>query len=164
VSAQPEPSAARRRDRGSRLPPLPLAASIAMLMWFVARATPSLAGSFAGSGATAIALMVAAAAVGLAGLLEFRRAQTTVNPLRPAKASALVTGGIYRFTRNPMYLALATALLAWAAYLGHALAPLGVALFVAWLNRFQIAPEERALTALFGDEFVRYCRAVRRWI
>jgi UMF1 family MFS transporter len=58
----------------------------------------------------------------------------------------------------------ATALLAWAAYLGHALAPLGVALFVAWMNRFQISPEESALTALFGDEFARYCRAVRRWL
>lgn len=164
MSAQPEPAAARSRDHGSRLPPLPLAASVALLMWFVARATPSLAGSFPGSGAIAIALMAAAATMGLAGLLEFRRAQTTLNPLRPGKASALVTRGIYRHTRNPMYLALATALLALAAYLGHALAPLGVALFVAWMNRFQIPPEERAMSALFGDEFKRYCRAVRRWI
>jgi len=164
VSAQPESAAARCQDHGSRLPPLPLAASVALLMWFVARATPSLAGWFPGSCAVAIALMAAAAAVGLAGLLEFRRARTTLNPLRPATASALVTRGIYRHTRNPMYLALATALLAWAAYLEHALAPLGVALFVAWMNRFQIPPEERAMSALFGDEFMRYCRAVRRWI
>lgn len=164
MSTLPKPSPGRRSARGSRVPPLVLAPSVALLMWFVARATPSLAGSFPGRGAIAIGLAIAASAVGIAGLLEFRRARTTVNPLRPERASALVTGGIYRYTRNPMYLAVAGALLAWAAYLGHALAPCGVALFVAWMNRFQIPPEERALMALFGDEFERYRGEVRRWI
>ena len=146
------------------MPPLVLAPSVALLMWLVARATPSLAGSFPGRGATAIGLVIAAAVVGGGGLLEFHRVRTTVNPLRPDKSSALVTSGIYRYTRNPMYLAVAMALLAWAAHLGHALAPCGVVLFVAWMNRFQIPPEERALAALFGDQFERYRGKVRRWI
>jgi protein-S-isoprenylcysteine O-methyltransferase Ste14 len=100
----------------------------------------------------------------LAGLAAFRRARTTVNPLQPDRASALVSAGIYRYTRNPMYLALAMALLAWGLWLGHAVAPCGVAIFVAWMNRYQIAPEERALAGLFGAEFERYRREVRRWL
>jgi len=106
----------------------------------------------------------AAVSVGLAGVVAFRRARTTVNPLQPERASALVTGGIYRHTRNPMYLAVATMLLAWGLWLGNALGPLGAVLFVAWMDRLQIPPEERALAALFGEEFERYRRKVRRWL
>ena len=76
----------------------------------------------------------------------------------------LVTTGIYRKTRNPMYVALAMALLAWAVWLAHPLALAGVVAFVAWMNRYQIAPEERALHALFGTEFERYRSEVRRWL
>jgi len=109
-------------------------------------------------------MLLTAGAIGIAGVRAFQRARTTVDPLRPEKASALVTSGIYRRTRNPMYVALAIALLGWAIWLGHPLALLGVAAFVAWINRFQIAPEERALRALFGPEFERYCSEVRRWL
>lgn len=97
-------------------------------------------------------------------LLYFFRSRTTINPLKPASASALVTGGIYRFTRNPMYLGLATLLLAWATYLGSLAALAGVPLFVLYMNRFQIAPEERALEARFGAEYIAYRRRVRRWL
>jgi protein-S-isoprenylcysteine O-methyltransferase Ste14 len=112
----------------------------------------------------AILLLLAAGAIGIAGVRAFGRARTTVDPLRPEKASSLVTAGIYRRTRNPMYVALAIALLAWAVWLAHPLTLLGVAAFVAWISRFQIAPEERALHALFGAEFDRYCSEVRRWL
>lgn len=147
-----------------RLPPLATAPLVALLMWLVARGTPSWRIEFPGRAALAWALLAAAAAVGVAGLVAFRRARTTVNPLRPERASTLVTAGIYRHTRNPMYLALAIALLAWGLFLGHAVAPFGLAAFVAWMTRYQIMPEERALVALFGEEFVRYCREVRRWL
>lgn len=149
---------------GTRLPPLAVAPLAALLTWLVARATPSLSIDFPARSAVALALGAVAAAIGVAGVLEFRRARTTLNPLRPDRAAALVTGGIYRLTRNPMYLAVATALLGWGVWLGHAAAPLGAALFVAWIDRLQIPPEERALGALFGDEFERYRRKVRRWL
>ena len=147
-----------------RLPPLAVAPLAALLAWLAARAAPQLAFDFPGRVALCLLLAVAAAAIGLAGVLEFRRARTTVNPLQPGRASSLVTGGIYRRTRNPMYVAVATLLLAWALWLGNALAPLGAVVFVAWMDRLQIPPEERALGSLFGAEFERYCREVRRWL
>lgn len=119
-----------------------------------ASATQRLAGGLAASGV----------AIALAGVVEFRRRRTTVNPHSPGNASAVVTGGIYRWTRNPMYLGILLVLAAWALYLGHAAAALALPAFVAYMNRFQIVPEERILTAKFGPDFARYLRSVRRWI
>ena len=147
-----------------RLPPLAVAPLAAYVAWLAARAAPSLGFDFRGRTLLALMLAGAAAAIGAAGVFEFRRARTTVNPLQPGRASALVTGGIYRHTRNPMYVAVATLLLAWALWLGNALAPLGTVLFVAWIDRLQIPPEERALETLFGAEFERYRSEVRRWL
>ena len=113
-----------------------------------------------------IAFALAAVGVLLDGiaLFYFLRSRTTINPLKPASASALVTGGIYRFTRNPMYLGLATLLFAWAIYLGNLAALAGMPLFILYMNRFQIAPEERALEARFGADYVAYRTRVRRWV
>jgi protein-S-isoprenylcysteine O-methyltransferase Ste14 len=90
--------------------------------------------------------------------------RTTTNPLKPANASALVVRGIYRVTRNPMYLGLAALLAAWAIYLSSLAALAVLPLFVLYINRFQIAPEERALRSRFGAEFEAYRARVRRWI
>jgi protein-S-isoprenylcysteine O-methyltransferase Ste14 len=133
-------------------------------MWLVARFSPALAVDLPGRIVAALALAVAGAVVALAGVAEFRRVRTTVNPLRPDRASALVTSGVFRWTRNPMYLGLALALLGWAAFLAHPLAALGVPVFVVWMSRWQIPREERALEALFGAEFARYRTRVRRWL
>ncbi|KAF0864751.1 isoprenylcysteine carboxylmethyltransferase family protein [Pseudomonas sp. LD120] len=100
----------------------------------------------------------------LAGGISFRRARTTVNPLKPEAASALVTSGIYRYTRNPMYVGFALWLLAWGLYLASPLVLLGVLGFVLYMNRLQIAPEERALGQLFGADFAAYRQRVRRWL
>ena len=151
-------------DRKLRVPPVALFVVVALLMWAVAAWLPSWRIALPGRTLVAALLLLAAGAIGIAGVRAFGRARTTVDPLRPEKASALVTSGIYRRTRNPMYVALAIALLGWAVWLEHPLALLGVAAFVAWINRFQIAPEERALRALFGPEFERYCSEVRRWL
>lgn len=164
MSVPPGTDAASDQPPAVRVPPVAVTLAVGALMWGVARALPSLRFDFAGRVALAVVLVLAAGAIGIAGLGAFRRARTTPNPLRPERATALVTRGIYRRTRNPMYVALAVALLGWAVYLGHALAPLGVALFVAWMNRCQIGPEERALARLFGEDFERYTREVRRWL
>lgn len=103
-------------------------------------------------------------AIVVAGVIEFHRARTTVNPLRPEAASAFVVSGIYRVTRNPMYVGMAIVLLAWAIYLSHPLSLLGVVAFVAYIQRYQIAPEEKALRALFPGAFEAYSREVRRWL
>ena len=151
-------------DRKVRVPPVALFLIVVLLMWAVAVRLPSWRIAFPGRTVVTVLLLLAAGALGIAGVRAFGRARTTVDPLRPERASALVTSGIYRRTRNPMYVALAIALLAWAFWLAHPLALLGVPAFVAWMNRCQIAPEERALQSLFGAEFERYCREVRRWL
>ncbi|WP_421784757.1 methyltransferase family protein [Hyphobacterium sp.] len=98
------------------------------------------------------------------GIMAFRRHRTTINPHRINEASALVTTGIYRLTRNPMYLGMLLVLFAVVAYTGDLmtlLAPIG---FIVTLNRLQIRPEERALVATFGNAYSAYCDRVRRWI
>lgn len=147
-----------------RLPPVLVTAITAGLMWGIAALTPTLRFDAAGRGAIAIAFFVAGLAVGLAAIVSFHRAATTVNPIQPGSASSLVTSGIYRITRNPMYLGLVLVLLGWATWLGHPFAVVIVPLFMAYMSRFQIQPEERALKAKFGDSFETYARATRRWL
>jgi protein-S-isoprenylcysteine O-methyltransferase Ste14 len=112
----------------------------------------------------AIGLALLGLAISFAGVRTVRRAQTTLNPLKPETATALVTHGIYNHTRNPMYLGMAAWLLGWSAWLGTPLGLIGAPLFVLYMNRFQIGPEERALGQLFGAEFSAYQSRVRRWL
>lgn len=111
----------------------------------------------------ALLLAMLGTVFGLGGVLRFRRQGTTVTPLRPEQASALVTGGIFRVSRNPMYLGLFCWTMALACYLGGLLVWLGPLLLWGWLSRWQIVPEERALQGRFGDAYADYCRRVRRW-
>ena len=146
-----------------KVPPPLVALVTGLLMWWAAKLVPPLA--LPGVARIVVAVVFAGVGVGLAmsGVLTFRRAKTTVNPTTPAAASALVRTGVFRFTRNPMYLGLLLCLVAWAIFLSSVLALLIAPLFVVYMNRFQIAPEERALAALFGDNFAAYKRDVRRW-
>ena len=100
----------------------------------------------------------------IAGVISFRQARTTVNPLKPESTSALVTSGMYKFSRNPMYLGMALALCAWACYLASLCSVLGIIGFMLYMQRFQIAPEERVLEVIFGQTFIDYKKRVRPWI
>jgi protein-S-isoprenylcysteine O-methyltransferase Ste14 len=100
----------------------------------------------------------------ISGSLSFKAAGTTINPLKPETTSFLVTSGVYRVSRNPMYVGMAFLLLAWTIYLAAPAGLLGVAGFIAYINRFQILPEEQALKSLFGAEFEAYLLSVRRWL
>jgi protein-S-isoprenylcysteine O-methyltransferase Ste14 len=110
------------------------------------------------------AIAVCGGALSAAGYIAFRRAQTTINPLRPANASSLVTSGIYRFSRNPMYLGLLLVLIGWALRLSSLPALAGPLIFLLYIRRFQIAPEEEALAARFGKAYSEYTARVRRWL
>lgn len=151
-------------DLEPKIPPLVVLALFAALMWLGSRATP--ATDFHLPARPVIALGLAAVGVGIAaaGVVSFRLAKTTVNPLKPDTASSLVVAGIYRVTRNPMYLGALIVLIGWAVFLSNALALILAGTFVLYLNRFQIIPEEKALTTRFGPEFAAYCAKVRRWI
>lgn len=130
----------------------------------LARVFPAWTFAFAGHRALAIVLALAGVASGLAGVFAFRQARTTIDPHRPGEARAIVRTGIYRFTRNPMYLGLLLTLLGVAAWLAHPLALVCAAAFVATLTRLQIKPEERILKELFGAPYQDYLRRVRRWL
>jgi protein-S-isoprenylcysteine O-methyltransferase Ste14 len=113
---------------------------------------------------SAIAIALVGVAFSVAGVLAFRRARTTLDPTRPEQASSLVNSGVYRVTRNPMYVGLACVLVAWAVFLSSAWALLGPVAYVLYIGRFQIEPEERALATLFGSEYANYQARVRRWL
>ncbi len=147
-----------------KVPPVLVAAAFAGAMWLVASRLPGLGLPLPMRVAVGLLLAAVGAAVGLAGVAVFRRRRTTVDPTRPERATALVGEGIYRHTRNPMYLGLALGLTGWAWWLSNAAALALVAGCVAWLDRLQIEPEERALRQKFGAEFDRYAARVRRWI
>jgi protein-S-isoprenylcysteine O-methyltransferase Ste14 len=147
-----------------KISPVLLTLLWAGLMAWIAARTPGVGLPPALRLAAGLVFLAASAAIGLAGVREFRRAKTTVNPFRPRNAGALVDSGIFARSRNPMYLALLMALIGWGLYLGNLFALASTILYVAYLNRFQIRPEEHTLEELFGSEFTAYRKRVRRWI
>ncbi|MEO5607379.1 MAG: isoprenylcysteine carboxylmethyltransferase family protein [Polaromonas sp.] len=147
-----------------KIPPPLVAVMTAGAMYGVASLLPVLALSPSVRAVAALALAVVGASFDVAGLVAFRRAKTTVNPMAPHQSSSVVSTGVYRFTRNPMYLGLVFLLLAWAVYLSSAWALLGVPVFMAYITRFQIKPEENVLAARFGKSYADYRARVRRWL
>jgi protein-S-isoprenylcysteine O-methyltransferase Ste14 len=146
-----------------RVPPPLLSLLTALMMWLGARnSLPYFQPSWIRP--AAIALGVLGIAIDLWAIRTMRRARTTVNPMHPAKASALVTTGIFAVSRNPIYLGSLLVLTAFALHLWQPQAFVAVPVWAAWIQRFQIVPEERALRAAFGESFSAYCTATRRWI
>jgi protein-S-isoprenylcysteine O-methyltransferase Ste14 len=147
-----------------RIPPVLLTMITAALMWLVAKITsPAPLTDHLKIIVTAL-FATTAAVIGIAGVVAFRKANTTVNPLNPNDCSSLVETGVFRLSRNPMYLALLTALTGWGLFLGSPWTLVLAVLFVLYMNRYQIRPEEQALEAAFGEKFLQYKRRVRRWI
>ena len=147
-----------------KVPPVAVVAVAALLMWAISYLLPALNLALPGRTPAAILAALIGVVAAVAGVVEFRRARTTVNPLKPESASALVAGGIYQLTRNPMYLGFAFALLGWGVFLSNPVSLAVLFVFVGYMNRFQIGPEERALESLFGEEFAAYRSKVRRWL
>jgi protein-S-isoprenylcysteine O-methyltransferase Ste14 len=147
-----------------KIPPLLVWLVFAGTMLGVAYSVPSLSFTLPGSHAIAVALVALGGALALAGVVAFRNKRTTVNPLTPSTSSFVVTGGVYRISRNPMYLGFLLALAGWAVYLSNVAAALLLPAFVGYMTQYQIKPEERALRAKFGAQFVQYMSRVRRWL
>jgi len=145
------------------IPPPLVALLAAAAMWGATLVAPSASGS-SFRVPLAIVLAIAGLALSTSGRLAFRNAKTSANPLKPQAATSLVVAGIYKATRNPMYVGLALVLVGWAVFLWSAWALLGPVGFVAYIARFQIAPEERALALLFGEEYSAYKSRVRPWL
>jgi len=145
-----------------KIPPPIVFIIVACGMWAAAKLGP-LASVPAGQIVGAF-LMIAGLAFNIAAIITVRRAKTTFNPLRPENATALVSTGLFGLSRNPMYLGMLIVLLGWAFYLSSLVAFIGPVVFVLYITRFQIIPEERVLSSLFGARFSEYKAKVRRWI
>ena len=152
------------RPRRPLIPPPLIALACGAIMWAIARKTGLAPLEFPGRAALAALLAGAGLLIDLVSVAAFIRAKTTVNPLAPERSNALVVEGLYRFSRNPMYLGMLLILLGWAAWLGQPLALIIAAAFVFLIERMQILPEERALEEKFGDDYRAYKKRVRRWI
>jgi len=125
---------------------------------------PGLSLSLPGQVPVALTLGLAGIVPGLQAVIEFIARKTTIDPTAPGKATTLVTGGIYRISRNPMYLGLLCLLLAVAVYLCTLTVIVVAPLFVWYLTEFQIKPEEDSLRQVFGAEYETYLSEVRRWL
>ncbi|VAW23235.1 Putative protein-S-isoprenylcysteine methyltransferase [hydrothermal vent metagenome] len=145
------------------VPPL-IVAIFAMAMWGVSLITPQVA--FIAGSKIFIAGFFAAAGILLMLVSAFNlyKAKTTINPMRPENASSLVVNGIYNYSRNPIYLADLLILLGWGFYLANFFALALIVLFILYVTRFQIMPEEKALENRFGDQYLAYKNRVRRWL
>ena len=100
----------------------------------------------------------------LSAIILFKKYQTTISPLNPSNATKLITDGIYKFSRNPMYLGLLLVLVGISIILNLTGGFFFILLFILYINLFQIIPEENAMVDLFKDEFLEYKKNVRRWI
>jgi protein-S-isoprenylcysteine O-methyltransferase Ste14 len=147
-----------------KVPPVALVLVTGGLMWLVARVVPATGFLFLASDLVTMCLAIAGVVTSALGVISFRRARTTVNPMKPEASSSLVTMGIYKLTRNPMYLGFFLVLLGWAVFLSNILAFLCLPAFILYMNRFQIVPEERALAMLFGQAYAAHKARVRRWL
>lgn len=146
-----------------RIPPVALVAIFAVSMYAISLVVPATL-HIPGKLPLAALFMAMGALIALMGVVAFRLHHTTVNPFTPEQSSSLVSTGIYRFSRNPMYLGFLLALCGWCVYCDNWASALTLPMFVAYMNRFQIQPEERALEQHFGKQFTDYKQAVGRWL
>ena len=147
-----------------RIPPPLVFAIIAVGMWAVALVAPAIPIDNTLRLVIAGALFLLGSAFAPPAIVAFRRAKTTLDPVNIDAASTLVTGGVFGFSRNPMYVGLAALLASWAAYLAVPWTLLGPIVFVLFITRFQIIPEERVMHAKFGAAYRDYQKRVRQWL
>lgn len=147
-----------------KIPPPAVALLFGFLMWLASSLVAPVEVPFGPRVTVALVLVSLGLVFGVSAMAAFRRIKTTMSPIKPAATSSLVTTGPFRFTRNPMYLSLLLYLLAWAVYLSNLLTLLFLPVFVLYINQFQIKPEERVLSSLFGREYAAYKERIRRWI
>lgn len=147
-----------------KIPPPVVALILGVLMWLASSLFQGATTPFEFRAIVSVVIACVGAVFGVSGMVSFVRAKTTMNPMKADTASSLVTDGVFRVTRNPMYLSLLFYLIAWAIYLANWVVVVFLPLFVIYLNEFQIKPEERAMAALFGSQYAEYKARVRRWL
>ena len=147
-----------------KIPPVVVFALSAILMWLISLTTNTLGvdGKFRFVFGSISAL--AGGFIAISGIICFKKANTTFNPTKPDQARSLVHIGIYKYTRNPMYVGLLFGLFTWACFLNNLFSFIFIFAFLVYMTRFQIKPEEKALESLFGEEYKLYKKEARRWL
>ena len=148
----------------SNIPPVLVMFFALALMLIIDRYLPFGMLTFEGHRLVSEVIFGLAVLSGVLALWEFFKASTTIDPHSAEKVSTLVASGIYRFSRNPMYLALVLVLVAAALYLGNIATIAVIPFFLLYLHFFQIKPEEQVLAEKFGKQYQEYRNNVRRWI
>jgi len=147
-----------------KIPPLLLFSLTFAIMWGLAAITDEIGMNEKIRFISGTVSLLIGGYIAISGLLSFKINKTTVNPIKPEKASALVNTGIYHHTRNPMYLGLLFCLFSWACFLDNFISLLFVVIFPLYMTEFQIKPEERKLESIFGKNYEVYKKQVRRWL
>ena len=147
-----------------KIPPPVYAISIALLMWLLNRYFPVFHLIDAPWNRVGIAIMITAGSLDLWSLFLFLKKHTTANPMKPQNTSGIVTTGLYKISRNPMYVGLLTILTGYAVWLGSLTPFLMLPVFYALITEMQIKPEEIILEQKFGDEYLNYKNRVKRWL
>jgi len=147
-----------------KIPPVVTSLIFALFMWLAFWQVPQGAIQLP----YVVLLITTCCAIGivfaLSGVLSFRKAKTTVNPTKPNASSSIVRSGVYRISRNPMYVGFLFLLIGWSVALANIVAFVFLPLYILYMNRFQIIPEERILASKFGNEYMNYKQSVRRWL
>ncbi len=148
-----------------KIPPAIIAIMALITMVIIAKSLPQFSFSLPNKLLIAIVVAITGISIAAAGVAAFRKLQTTVNPTKPGTASTLAVDGIYKWSRNPMYLGLLLFLIACGIYSANLIALVVMPfVFLVYMTVYQIKPEEDALTLIFGDDFVQYKARVRRWL
>lgn len=133
-------------------------------MWWLNILLPQFSFSFIGQKALIIAAVIIGLTIDVIAIISFIKSKTTINPRSPQNTNQLVTTGLYRYSRNPMYLGLFFLLLGAVLWLGNPVNIFLLLLFLLVITLFQIKPEEKILREKFGREYQHYCEQVRRWL
>lgn len=148
-----------------RIPPLALTCVLIAFMSLLSWLFPEYSVNIPLNNSVAVVFATAGSLASVMSVNSFRNVKTTVNPTKPHQATSLVIKGVYRISRNPMYLGFLLLLIAWGFYLAHLPALLLLpTIFVIYMNTFQIPAEEKALHIKFGEDFISYKNSVRRWL
>lgn len=147
-----------------RVPPVIQVVLALVVMWALSRLAPGLTVSLAVASWLGGVVIAAGILLAVLGVLEFSKARTTVDPRYPEQSAQLVVSGVYRYSRNPMYLGFLMILLGAALWLTNLSTLIMLPVFVLYMNRFQIQPEERFMKQKFGQEYEAYIGRVRRWL
>ena len=136
----------------------------AILMWIISIYADNFRFIFKYNNELTLLFLILGGTIIVFGIVAFRKAETTITPLHLNKTSSLVTVGIYQYTRNPMYFGLLLILFSIAFYLQNLASIFVLPIYIWFISKYQIMPEEEALYKLFGQEYKNYQNKIRRWI